>query len=86
MPTFELTSDTNNQPVLTREFDVWVIVRHTRSGDQRIAIIDDDGDNRQYVMDKAEEVAREAAQMYGQGSTSVFRGVLVLDQEPEQQD
>lgn len=65
---------------MQRTQPVFVVVRHTRSGDKRVAVFDDDGTPaRQAVaMEHAEDVANEAAATYGSGATSVFRGVLTI--------
>lgn len=49
-------------------FDVFTVVRHTRSGDKRIGIYD----NQEIAMDRAESEADSAARDYGYGSASVF--------------
>ena len=69
-------SITNNK----KTFAVWVVIRHTRSGDQRIAIYDDNkkANSRELAMERAEEVAQQAANDYGHGSASVFKGKLIL--------
>jgi hypothetical protein len=58
-------------------FDVFVVVRHTRSGDKRIGVYNEkDG-----AMMIAEEVAASAAADYGQGSASVFPARLAYTGE-----
>lgn len=59
---------------MKRKFEVFVVVRHTRSGDNRVCVLD----NREQAMSTAEDVADEAATNYGYGSTSVFKGTLML--------
>jgi hypothetical protein len=72
-------------------FPVWVVVRHTRAGDHRIAVYDDkgkdkDGHNysRENAMSLAEDTAQEAANNYGHGSASVFKGKLIINKDCEQ--
>jgi hypothetical protein len=57
-----------------RKSTVYVVVRHTRSGDVRQGVID----SEQYAMEMAERVADEAARAYGEGSASVFKATLTL--------
>lgn len=56
---------------------VWVVVRHTRAGDHRLAVIDNSGPaSREIAMARAEEAANRAACDYGHGAASVFKGKL----------
>lgn len=69
-----------------RMFPVWVVVRHTRAGDDRRAVINQGTDpkrTRDMAMEMAEEIANEAANHYGQGSASVFAGKLTLAAKAE---
>lgn len=53
---------------------VFVVVRHTRSGDQRAAVLD----NRDDAMHRAEGITDAAARDYGHGSASVFPATLTI--------
>jgi hypothetical protein len=77
--TFAKTNDKKAKESTKKKFDVLVVIRHTRAGDQRIAVIDNRGQaSIRYALDRAEEVADEAARDYGFGSTSVFKATLTL--------
>lgn len=67
-------------PSTENTFNVYVVVRHTRAGDKRIAVVDD----RDAAMRQAENIADEAAANYGHGSASVFKAILTLAKEAEQ--
>jgi len=90
MKTFDKKSDKVAPPRKQRKFPVFVVIRHTRAGDVRIEVYDDrDGDktpsySRTQAMNHAEAVANQAAQDYGHGSASVFRGTLTLAAKAEQ--
>lgn len=58
---------------------VYIIVRHTRSGDVRQGVFDDNG----HACDVAERIAEDAANAYGYGSTSVYRARLTLLPRPK---
>lgn len=84
MKTFDKKSNKVAPPRKQRTFPVWVVVRHTRAGDHRIAVIDNKIPyNREHAMSMAEDIANEAAQNYGQGSASVYKGTLTLAVKPE---
>ncbi len=85
MSTFTKTNTKKVVESTKKTFDVLVVIRHTRSGDQRQAVIDNRGQSSvDYAMDRAQEIADEAARDYGFGSTSVFKGKLILEGEPLQ--
>ena len=67
---------------------MYVVVRHTRSGDKRIAVVSgaDDAAVKQRALEIAEDIATRAAYDYGQGSASVFRGRLTVEGEAIQPD
>lgn len=54
--------------------DMYVVVRHTRSGDVLERIMK----SREWAMQKAEQIASDAANNYGHGLTSVFPAKLVI--------
>lgn len=75
-------------PEKKRKFAVYVVVRHTRAGDEQRAVLrvdkyKDDAACRSLALSYAEDIADEAALHYGQGSASAFKGVLTLAKEPE---
>lgn len=85
--TFTKKSTKKVPPSKKRKFPVYVVIRHTRAGDQRIHVYDDKGpesSSRSNAMSHAEDVANEAAMHYGHGSASVFKGFLVLNEDAEQ--
>jgi len=62
-----------------KKFNVLVVIRHTRAGDQRVSVTDNRGEaSVRYALSHAEEIADEAARVYGFGSTSVFKATLTL--------
>jgi hypothetical protein len=85
--TFEKKSLNTVKESNQRTFPVWVVVRHTRARDIRVAVIDNDSPKtRVHALSLAEDEANEAALHYGQGSASVFKGKLVLSKDAEQPD
>lgn len=66
------TDRRNYKPKQTRE--VFVVVRHTRAGDYRSAVMDEKVD----AMERAESIAEAAARDYGYGSASVFPATLTI--------
>lgn len=77
--TFIKKSDVIVKRSRKRSFPVFVVIRHTRSGDKRIGIYD----NRSVAMDAAESIADEAARNYGYGAASVYSAKLILNAKPE---
>lgn len=59
---------------MKRTYKVFVAIRHTRAGDQRLGVFD----NSEAAMAVAERAADEAAGRYGYGSASAFRAVLTV--------
>lgn len=53
---------------------VFVVVRHTRSGDVRCGVHDDED----VANERAESIAQDAANAYGSGHTSVYPARLTL--------
>lgn len=71
-----------------RAFPVWVVVRHTLAGDERISVRDQGSEpdrSKRYAMEEARDIAETAALHYGQGSASVFGGTLTLNSRAEQE-
>jgi len=61
-------------PEKKKTFTVYVAIRHTRAGDQRLGVYNsEDG-----AMSVAEDAVNEAAYAYGYGSASVFKAKLTL--------
>ena len=71
-----------------RHFDVYVVVRHTRGGDDYKRVLFEkkypSGKAREHAMEIAEDIANDAARDYGQGSASVFKGSLTMANKAEQ--
>jgi hypothetical protein len=81
MPAIATVKKRNRAPktMLKHSSIVWVVVRHTATGDKRVSVVD----NREHAMEMAEAVADEAARNYGRGSASVFKGCLTMSTKPE---
>ena len=75
-------------PSKQRRFEVMVVVRHTRSGDEQKQVLRvrdyRPGGARELALSMAEGIANQACNDYGYGSASVFRGILTLAEEAEQ--
>lgn len=98
--TFEKKSNKIALKRRKRTFPVWVVMRHTRSGDQRCKVIDqyhytvtdpekqktEAARTRGYAMEDAREIANEAAMNYGHGSASVYAGTLTINATAERPD
>lgn len=86
-PTFNIAAQETKPVLHAKSTPVWVVVRHTRAGDQRLDIIDQGkfrpGAAREIAMERAQEIAQRAAYDYGHGSASVFAGTLWLSDKAE---
>lgn len=86
--TIEKRSKVVVPPETKRRFKVFVVVRHTRAGDEQRHVLRVDkykpGGARTLAFHFAEEIADEAARHYGQGSASVFKGTLTISKDAEQ--
>ena len=60
---------------LKRKREVFTIIRHTRSGDTFIGV----REHRSRAMEECADLVREAANLYGTASASVFRSTLILN-------
>lgn len=77
--TFEKVNTKKAPKSKQKTFDVLVIIRHTRAGDVRCAVYDYRNEKCiDYTMNRAEEIANDAARNYGYGSTSVYKAKLKL--------